>query len=79
MVFRAFPTETIVLHLERGLYHGLNEVAGRMLAVLSELRSVDAASERLADEYDQPLDQIQADLCALCRDLLDRDLLVLER
>lgn len=79
VVFRDFPTETVVLNLDRGHYHGLNAVAGRMLAVLHEVHAVDAASERLAAEYGQPLGEVQADLCALCRDLLDRDLLIVER
>jgi hypothetical protein len=78
VVYRPFPTETVVLNLRRGLYHGLNDVAGRMLETLDELHSVRAASERLAAEYGCPLAELQTDLCALCDDLIARDLLVVD-
>ena len=75
VVHRAFPTETVVLNLETGTYHGLNPVAGRMLEVLEELRGVKASAERLAREFEQPLDRIERDLSTLCADLEERGLI----
>lgn len=75
VVHRAFPTETVVLNLETGKYHGLNPVAGRMLEVLEELGSVSESAARLAREYDQPLARLERDLSDLCADLLERGLI----
>ena len=38
VVYRSFPTETVVLNLNTGKYHGLNATAGRMLDELEERR-----------------------------------------
>jgi hypothetical protein len=75
VVHRAFPTETVVLNLETGMYHGLNPVAGRMLEVLEQLGSVSEAATRLAREFAQPLERIQEDLGQLCSDLQQRGLI----
>ena len=77
IVHRSFPAETIVLDLNRGVYHGLNHVAGRMLVLLDELGRVRKVADRLAEEYDHPPAQIQRDLCRVCQELLDRDLIEL--
>ena len=75
VVHRAFPTETVVLNLETGKYHGLNPVAGRMLEVLEQLGSVSESAARLAREFEQPLERIEQDLGALCGDLQERGLI----
>ena len=75
VVHRAFAAETVVLNLTTGKYHGLNPVAGRMLAVLEQGLTLQEAARELATEYDQPLETIEEDLCALCRDLLERGLI----
>jgi Coenzyme PQQ synthesis protein D (PqqD) len=75
VVHRTFPTETVVLNLETGTYHGLNPVAGRMLELLEQLGSVSECAERLASEFQQPLERIEQDLGQLCADLLERGLI----
>lgn len=77
VVFREFPSETVVLNLETGAYHGLNPVGGRMLAELQGSPSVGAAVNRLATEYGTPLDTMERDLRRFCVDLIDRGLLVM--
>jgi Coenzyme PQQ synthesis protein D (PqqD) len=77
VVYRSFPAETIVLDVEAGVYHGLNHVAGRMLELLDELGRVRAVADHLAEEYDHPPAQIQRDLCRVCQELLDRELIEL--
>jgi hypothetical protein len=74
VVFRSFPTETVVLNLETGKYHGLNPTAGRMLQALSETASVREAAAAVAAEYDSPAETIEVDICDLCQNLLDRGL-----
>ncbi len=75
VVHRAFAAETVVLNLQTGKYHGLNPVAGRMLGVLEQGVTAQDAARQLAAEYDQPLETIEDDLCALCTDLLERGLI----
>ena len=47
-VYRAFPSETVVLNLNTGRYHGLNVTAGRMMEVLDASPCVREAVGRLA-------------------------------
>ena len=75
VVHRPFPTETVVLNLQTGRYHGLNPVAGRMLELLEREESVPAAARVIAQEYGQPLAEVETDVCSLCLDLLGRGLL----
>jgi hypothetical protein len=75
VVFRNFPSETVVLNLQTGKYHGLNQTAGRMLELLGERGEVDSVAATLAEEYDQPVDEMRQDVDALCRDLLARNLI----
>ncbi len=51
VVHRDFPSETVVLNLETGQYHGLNRTAGEMLTALEETDTVDAAAQQIADNY----------------------------
>ena len=77
VVHRTFVSETVVLNLQTGRYHGLNTMAGRMLEVLDEGPTIREAAERIAGEYDVALDGVEGDLVAFCRDLLDRALIEL--
>jgi hypothetical protein len=75
VVFRSFPRETVVLNLDTGKYHGLNPTAGRMLELLENADTIDAAAARLAEEYGQDLETIRHDLHDLCIELCERGLL----
>ena len=75
VVFRSFPTETVVLNLQTGKYHGLNPTAGRMLRALTESDSVREAAVAVAAEYDCAAETIEEDICDLCQNLLDRGLI----
>jgi hypothetical protein len=77
VVLRAFPTETVLLNLTTGYYHGLNPTAGRMLELLGASGSVVETARTIADEYGQPLDAITSDVTQLCLDLCERGLLEL--
>jgi hypothetical protein len=78
VVYRSFEGETLLLNLESGEYHGLNETGGRML----ELMSGDSATLResiakLAEEYGVEAAEIEPDLVDFCRSLAERGLLEL--
>ena len=75
VVYRSFALETVVVNLERGVYHGLNPTAGRMLESLERAPSARVAARSLADELGEPVERIEADLAAFTADLLDRGLI----
>jgi hypothetical protein len=75
VVYRSFPSETVVLNLETGQYHGLNATAGQMLETLVNAPSVGEAVAALAAAYEQPRATVEADLCKLCSALLARGLI----
>ncbi len=75
VVFRSFGSETVLLNLTTGQYHGLTGSGGRMLEVLAETPDLDAAAAALAAEYDHPLDEISRDLRELCDALAERSLI----
>jgi hypothetical protein len=75
VVYRSFPTETVVLNLQTGRYHGLNATAGHMLDALTAANSVRDAAAALSATYQQPQTVIEDDLCTLCASLLERGLI----
>jgi hypothetical protein len=78
VVFRSFPSETVMLNLQTGKYHGLNATAGRMLEELERTPCVRDAAAALAESFDQTLDTIEQDLCLLCGSLLERGLIEID-
>lgn len=78
VVYRSFVSETVLLNLNTGKYHGLNRTAGRMLEVLDEIGDIQLAVDRLVSDFDQPSDVVRRDLDTFCTDLLERGLIVLE-
>jgi PqqD family protein of HPr-rel-A system len=69
-------TEVVVLHMSRGRYHGLNEVAGQVWKWVQEPRTRDELLDLLLAEFDVDPEQAAADLDALLDDLRARDLVV---
>jgi hypothetical protein len=79
VVYRDFPTQTVVLNLHTGRYHGLNVTAGRMLAALEQAPSIGEAARRVAARYRAPTADVERDLRELCAALLERGLIELSR
>lgn len=75
VVYRAFVSETVVLNLRTGRYHGVNRTGARMLDVLQAADSVEQAAAQLAREYGQPVSVLEGDLCQFCSDLSERELI----
>lgn len=75
VVYRSFGTETVLLNLKSGEYHGLRGSGGRMLELLSETGDIDETARRVALEFDRPLDEVNRDLNELCHGLRERKLL----
>jgi Coenzyme PQQ synthesis protein D (PqqD) len=78
VVHRSFPSETVVLNLQTGKYHGLNPTAGQMLEALTKEGSVRAAAALVAAEYEQPPSTAERDICDLCEALLERGLIEID-
>lgn len=78
VVHRAFPAETVLLNLQTGRYHSLNPTGGRMLELLEATSAVAEVAVQVADEYGQPLHDVQRDLCRLCADLAKRGLIEID-
>jgi hypothetical protein len=75
VVCRSFVAETVVLNLQTGQYHGLNPTAGTMLEAMQQAPTVGAVVPKLADQYGVEPEQIEQDLLALTRGLLERGLI----
>ena len=73
---------TVLVDLERGRYHTLNEIAGRIWTLLADATTVDAIARVLQEEYDVPrdgsADRLQQDITTLLVTLGDAGLLQVE-
>jgi hypothetical protein len=78
VVYRTFPSETVVLNLQTGKYHGLNPTAGAMLAALEHAARVADAVAVLARDYERPPGELEQDVRELCDALLERGLIELD-
>jgi hypothetical protein len=78
VVFRAFAQETVILNLQTGTYHGLDRVGGRLFELLPSARNLRAAARQLAEEYDQPAEEVEVDALELCLSLCERGLVGFE-
>ncbi|MET0558974.1 MAG: PqqD family protein [Solirubrobacterales bacterium] len=78
VVHREFPTETVILNLKTGKYHGLNPTAGAMLEALSGSGSLEVASGEVAARFGLEDEEVAADMQRLCEALLERGLIELD-
>jgi hypothetical protein len=78
VVYRSFPSETVMLNLQTGRYHGLNATAGSMLEALEQAGSLRDAARAVAERHAQPQDRVERDLRTLCGALLERGLVELD-
>lgn len=78
VVHRAFATETVMLNLQTGQYHGIDPVGARMLEVLVTSASLRDAASVLAAEQRCERAQLEVVLGRFCRRLADRDLVKID-
>lgn len=79
VVYRAFESETVLLNLRTGTYHGLNSTGGRMLELLRDTGSLQHTAAEIARADEHPVDDVTRDLAVLCRDLFERGLIEVEQ
>jgi hypothetical protein len=78
VVHRRFPTETVVLNLQTGKYHGLNATAGEMLEQLADTGSIARSAVAIAAEYGREVAEVEADLRDLVAALGERGLIEIQ-
>jgi len=62
--------ESVILNLDSERYYGLDDVGTRVLAVLMNSESIEAAYQSLLSEYDVDAHVLRQDLLALVENLL---------
>ena len=75
VVYKVFATETVILNLETGKYHGLNSTGGRMLELLDRCDSVAEAATMFASDFDKEPVDVEPDIRAFCSRLFERGLI----
>jgi DNA polymerase elongation subunit (family B) len=66
--------ETVVLHFDKGLYFGLNEVGTLIWNQVQQPRKVQEIRDAILREYDVSNEQCERDLLSLLRELSDKGL-----
>ena len=78
VVHRAFGEQTVLLNLETGQYHGLNQTGRRIFELLVERGSTSGIAAQIAAEYEIDEARAASDLEELCASLRDRGLLEMD-
>ena len=75
VLFRQLEDESVLLHLNKEIYYGLDDVGTRMWQVLAQSETIQTAFDALSEEYDIEPEVLQRDLTGLIENLLAKDLL----
>lgn len=67
--------EMVLLHLESGVYYGLEPIGTRMLDLACELPQVEEVVSQLANEYDATIEVLERDLERLMDELESKGLI----
>ncbi len=68
--------EAVILHLEQGVYYGLNEVGARVWQLVQEPLTVDQIVDAILAEYDVDRTECLSDVRALVEGLAEHHLVV---
>lgn len=71
---RMVGEETVLLHLESGIYFGLDPVGARAWQLIQAGKSLSEACDAIIQEYDVSRQVLEQDVLALARDLVDKKL-----
>jgi Coenzyme PQQ synthesis protein D (PqqD) len=70
--------EVLMMSIEKGCYFGLNDIAGDIWRRIDPPCSFASLVDGLAADYDASVDAIATDVRSLLRDMLERDVVVLQ-
>jgi hypothetical protein len=71
VVYRRFAAQTVLLNVDTGRYHGLDETGGHMLEVIEANTTLARAAARCR----RPRAKVERDLLAFCEKLAERGLI----
>ena len=71
--------ESVILNLDSERYFGLDDVGTRILSALTTSDSIEAAYQRLVEEYDVDGQALRLDLLQLVENLLTHGILQISR
>lgn len=75
VVARQVGHETVVLHLGRGTYFGLDPVGARIWQLMNECKPLSEIWEIMLEEYDVSREDLERDSMKLIEDLLAQGLI----
>jgi hypothetical protein len=75
-VFSELAGEAVILHLDRGVYFGLDEVGTRIWQLLQESKPLREVRDIIVREYDVAPQQCEQDLFSLVEKLVEEGLVV---
>jgi hypothetical protein len=74
VLISGLQSESVILNLESERYFGLDEVGTRMMSVLTNAESIQAAYETLLEEYDVEGEVLREDLTAIIEQMMEQGL-----
>lgn len=78
VAFEKVGDEAVLLHLESGVYYGLDPVGSRVWELLAASGKPREVLARMEEEYDVAPDTLQQDVEHLLRELLDQNLITVQ-
>ena len=78
ILFDKIGDEIVMLNMEKGRYHALDEIATEIWELIAEPIQVADLISALLTEFDVSLEDCQRDVLAYLEQLQERDLLVLQ-
>ncbi len=76
VVFETLGEEMVLLHLDRGIYFGLNPVGTRIWELLTEKGTLGAVLEAMQQEYEADPQALHRDLVRLAEELRAQQLIL---
>ena len=73
--FQTVAGEAIVIHLKSGAYYSLNEVGTVFWEMLDGVKTLQDCARHIGQEYDAPVEQIEADLLEIAGELAKEGLI----
>ncbi len=71
VVFRDLADETVILNIDTGQYHSVDQVGARFFEVMRDVSALELAVGRLAEEFEQPVAVIETDLAAFTGEMVE--------
>jgi hypothetical protein len=75
VVSRQIGDEAVLVHPVQGMIRVLNAVGARVWELADGRRSIESLAAQIADEYNVPPEQVEADVLSFCDDLERRGVL----